>query len=224
MARFAEPMSRLIDELRKLPGIGTKSAQRLAFHVLRSSDEDAHALAEAILDLRQKLHLCTICNNITDVDPCLYCASATRDQQIVCVVEEPTNIATIEKTGTYNGVYHVLHGTLSPVGGVGPEQLRIASLLRRITPTISEPSDTENGLDPVALNAEIVDEGVREVILATSPTTEGEATAAYLAQAIHRIAPTLRVTRIATGIPAGSDIEYADEVTMMRALEGRREF
>jgi len=206
MNRFAEPMSRLIDELRKLPGVGTKSAQRLAFHVLRGSDADARALAEAILLLREKLRLCSICNNITDVDPCGYCTSAVRDQHIVCVVEEPTNIATIEKTRSYNGVYHVLHGTLSPIGGVGPEQLRIANLLTRLAPAGDESRE------------------VREVILATSPTTEGEATAAYLAQEMHRVAPELRVTRIATGVPAGSDIEYADEVTMTRAMEGRREF
>ena len=210
MARFAEPMSRLIDELRKLPGIGTKSAQRLAFHVLRASDEDARALAEALLELRAKLHLCSICNNITDVDPCGYCASALRDQHIICVIEEPTNIATIEKTRSYNGVYHVLHGTLSPIGGVGPEQLRIASLLARLAPDATPEGEGSDG--------------VREVILATSPTTEGEATAAYLAAEIRRIAPGLRVTRIATGVPAGSDIEYADEVTMTRAMEGRREF
>ena len=208
MARFAEPMSRLIDELRKLPGIGSKSAQRLAFHVLRATDADARALAGAILELRAKLHLCSICNNITDVDPCTYCTSAVRDQHILCVVEEPTNIATIEKTRSYNGVYHVLHGTLSPIGGVGPEQLRIANLLTRVVPTAANGSE----------------ENIREVILATSPTTEGEATAAYLAQEIRRVAPTLHITRIATGVPAGSDIEYADEVTMTRALEGRRDF
>jgi recombination protein RecR len=231
MQRFAEPMSRLIDELRKLPGVGTKSAQRLAFHVLRSSDSDARALAEAILVLREKLHLCSICNNITDVDPCGYCTSAVRDQHLVCVVEEPTNIATIEKTRSYNGVYHVLHGTLSPIGGVGPEQLRIANLLTRLTASapVAEPVDEaslDSDLDPVALNDEVLEPeaGIREVILATSPTTEGEATAAYLAAEIHRVAPTLRVTRIATGVPAGSDIEYADEVTMTRAMEGRREF
>jgi recombination protein RecR len=229
-------MSRLIDELRKLPGIGTKSAQRLAFHVLRSSDADARGLADAILVLRQKLHLCSICNNITDVDPCLYCSSAVRDQHLVCVVEEPTNIATIEKTRSYNGVYHVLHGTLSPIGGVGPEQLRIASLLARLTSAQSPEIEVAaaegqvlpagSSLDPVALNEEILEPEilVREVILATSPTTEGEATAAYLAQEIRRVAPALRVTRIATGVPAGSDIEYADEVTMTRALEGRRDF
>lgn len=198
MARFAEPMTRLIDELRKLPGIGTKSAQRLAFHVLRSSAEDADRLAGAIQELKASLRLCSVCNNITDVDPCSYCTNAVRDQRLVCVVEEPTNIATIEKTRSYAGAYHVLHGTLSPIGGVGPEQLRIANLMTRLP-----------NLD--------------EVILATSPTTEGEATARYLADEIRRADARIKVTRIATGVPAGSDIEYADEVTMSRALEGRRE-
>jgi recombination protein RecR len=192
-------MTRLIDELRKLPGIGTKSAQRLAFHVLRSSTEDAEALAEAIRHLKAKLRLCSVCNNITDVDPCDYCTSPSRNQRLICVIEEPTNIATIEKTRSYGGVYHVLHGTLSPVNGVGPEHLRIGNLLSRL-------ADAD------------------EVILATSPTTEGEATAGYLAQEIRKVNPQLRVTRIATGVPAGSDIEYADEVTMTRAMEGRREF
>jgi recombination protein RecR len=192
-------MSRLIEELRKLPGIGTKSAQRLAFHVLRSSAEDAEALAVAIRELKLHLRLCSICNNITDVDPCGYCTSPSRDHRVVCVVEEPTNIATIEKTRSYLGVYHVLHGTLSPIGGVGPEQLRIANLLTRLSE-------------------------VEEVILATSPTTEGEATAGYLAHELRRVKEALRITRIATGVPAGSDIEYADEVTMTRAMEGRRDF
>jgi recombination protein RecR len=199
VAQFAEPMTRLIEELRKLPGIGTKSAQRLAFHVLRSSAEDADKLAVAIRELKEHLHLCSICNNITDVDPCVYCTSTSRDQRQICVVEEPTNIATIEKTRSYSGVYHILHGTLSPIGGVGPEQLRIANLLVRLPE-------------------------VDEVILATSPTTEGEATAGYLAGEIRGIKPEVKVTRIATGVPAGSDIEYADEVTMTRAMEGRREF
>jgi recombination protein RecR len=199
VAQFAEPMTRLIEELRKLPGIGTKSAQRLAFHVLRSSAEDADKLAVAIRELKEHLHLRSICNNITDVDPCVYCTSTSRDQRQICVVEEPTNIATIEKTRSYGGVYHILHGTLSPIGGVGPEQLRIANLLVRLTE-------------------------VDEVILATSPTTEGEATAGYLAGEIRGIKPEVKVTRIATGVPAGSDIEYADEVTMTRAMEGRREF
>jgi recombination protein RecR len=203
MNRFADPISRLIDELRKLPGIGSKSAQRLAFHILRGTDDDARALADSILVLRARLRLCSICNNITDVDPCIYCAGPTRDQHTVCVIEEPTNIAAIEKTRSYTGVYHVLHGTLSPIGGVGPEQLRISSLLARLA-------------DPAT--------SIAEVILATSPTTEGEATAAYLAAEIRRIAPILRITRIATGVPAGSDIEYADEVTLSRALEGRRDF
>ena len=198
MARFAEPMTRLIDEFRKLPGIGTKSAQRLAFHVLRASSDDAEKLAVAIRELKAHLRLCSVCNNITDVDPCGYCTSPVRDQRLVCVVEEATNIATIEKTRSYGGVYHVLHGTLSPIGGVGPEQLRIANLLTRLA-----------DLD--------------EVILATSPTTEGEATAGYLAQEIRKTNADVKVTRIATGVPAGSDIEYADEVTMSRAMEGRRE-
>ena len=198
MARFAEPMTRLIDELRKLPGIGTKSAQRLAFHILRSSSEDAEKLAGAIRELKAHLRLCSICNNITDVDPCSYCTNAVRDQRLVCVVEEPTNIGTIEKTRSFAGVYHVLHGTLSPIGGVGPEQLRIANLMTRLP-------------------------APDEVILATSPTTQREATARYLADEIRRANAHVKVTRIATGVPAGSDIEYADEVTMSRALEGRRE-
>ena len=198
MARFAEPMSRLIDELKRLPGIGTRSAERLAFHVLRSPENEAQRLANAILHLRQTLRLCSVCNNVTDVDPCGYCTNAARDHGLICVVEEPTNISTIEKTRSYAGVYHVLHGTLSPVNGVGPEQLRIANLLPRLAE-------------------------VREVVLAMSPTTEGEATAGYLAEELRRAWPGLRVTRIATGVPAGSDIEYADEITMTRALEHRRE-
>jgi recombination protein RecR len=214
MARFADPISRLIDELRKLPGIGSKSAQRIAFHILRGTDEDARALADSILVLRARLRLCSICNNITDVDPCVYCTNPARDQHTVCVLEEPTNIATIEKSRSYNGVYHVLHGTLSPIGGVGPEQLRISSLLTRLVPVASPDGSQEGALDRT----------IHEVILATSPTTEGEATAAFLAEEIRRIAPTLRITRIATGLPAGSDIEYADEVTLSRALDGRRDF
>lgn len=191
-------MARLIDELRKLPGIGTKSAQRLAFHILRCGEEDADALAAAIREVKQRLRLCSICNNITDVDPCLYCASPTRNQRLVCVVEEPTNIATIEKTRSWNGVFHVLHGTLSPLHGIGPEHLRTGNLIARV----------ERG-------------EVEEVIVATSPTVEGEATANWLADLLR--GTHVRITRIATGVPAGSDIEYADEVTMARALEGRRE-
>jgi recombination protein RecR len=191
-------MTRLIDELKKLPGIGSKSAQRLAFHILRSSDDDAVALAEAVRDVKAKLRLCSVCNNITDIDPCTYCSSPTRNQRLVCVVEEPTNIAAVEKTKHFNGVYHVLHGTLSPLHGVGPEHLRISNLTRRV----------ESG-------------EVDEVILATNPTVEGEATAVYLADSLKRTG--VRITRIATGVPAGSDIEYTDEVTMLKAMEGRRE-
>jgi recombination protein RecR len=198
MNRFAEPMAHLIDELRKLPGVGTKSAQRFAFHILRSPASDATALSAAILELKQHLRLCSICNNITDIDPCAYCSSTTRSQLQICIVEEPTNINAIEKTRSYNGVYHVLHGTLSPVNGVGPEQLRIGNLYPRLAT-------------------------IEELILATSPTVEGEATASYLLDTIRKSHPTLRITRIATGVPAGSDIEYADEVTMTRSLEGRRE-
>ncbi len=198
MSKFAEPMSRLIDELKKLPGVGAKSAQRLAFHILRSSDEDAEALAVAVRDVKASLRLCSICNNITDVDPCAYCTSATRNQRLVCVVEEPTNIAAIEKTKHFNGVFHVLHGALSPLHGIGPEQLRISNLITRV----------EAGT-------------VDEVIIATNPTVEGEATATYLSQQLKRAG--VKVTRIAMGIPVGSDIEYTDEVTMLKAMEGRRE-
>lgn len=191
-------MARLIEELKKLPGVGSKTAQRFAFHLLRSSDEDAAALAEAVRGLKASLRLCSICNNVTDVDPCAYCSSPSRNQRLVCVVEEPTNIEIIERTRSYQGVYHVLHGTLSPLHGVGPDQLRTGTLVARV----------ERG-------------DVDEVILATSPTLEGEATANWLAGALRR--PAVKVTRIATGVPAGSDIEYADEVTMSRALEGRRD-
>jgi recombination protein RecR len=191
-------MARLIEELKKLPGVGAKSAQRYAFHILRSSDEDASALADAVRGLKASLRLCSLCNNVTDVDPCAYCASPVRNKRLVCVVEEATNVAAVERTQSYQGVYHVLHGTLSPLHGVGPDQLRALSLLGRV----------ERG-------------EVDEVILATSPTLEGEATASWLATALRSF--SVKITRIATGVPAGSDIEYADEVTMARAIEGRRE-
>ncbi len=191
-------MARLIEELKKLPGVGTKSAQRYAFHLLRSSDEDAAALADAVRGLKASLRLCSICNNVTDVDPCAYCASPVRNRRLVCVVEEATNVAAVERTQTFQGVYHVLHGTLSPLHGVGPDQLRTQSLVGRV----------ERG-------------EIDEVILATSPTLEGEATASWLAAALR--GHSVKITRIATGVPAGSDIEYADEVTMARAIEGRRE-
>jgi recombination protein RecR len=198
VTRYAEPMARLIEELKKLPGVGTKSAQRFAFHILRSTDEDAAALAEAVRGLKAALRLCSVCNSVTDVDPCVYCASPSRNHRQICVVEEPTNIAAVERAQGYQGVYHVLHGTLSPLHGIGPDQLRTGTLVGRV----------ERG-------------EVDEIILATSPTLEGEATAHWLAGALRGF--PVRITRIATGIPAGSDIEYADEVTMARALEGRRE-
>ena len=198
MSRYAEPMARLIEELKKLPGVGTKSAQRFAFHILRSTDDDAEALADAVRVLKASLRLCSICNNVTDIDPCAYCSSPTRNQRLVCVVEEPTSIAAIERSRGYQGVFHVLHGTLSPLHGVGPDQLRTGTLIARVS------------------RGE-----VDEVILATSPTLEGEATANWLASSLRH--PSVKVTRIATGVPAGSDIEYADEVTMARAMEGRRE-
>jgi recombination protein RecR len=202
VSRYAEPMARLIEELKKLPGVGTKSAQRFAFHILRSSDEDAAALAEAVRGLKARLRLCSICNSVTDVDPCAYCTSPTRNHRLVCVVEEPTNISAVERArgpqGGFQGVYHVLHGTLSPLHGIGPNQLRTSTLVERVS------------------RGE-----VDEIILATSPTLEGEATANWLADMLRGF--PVRLTRIATGVPAGSDIEYADEVTMARALEGRRE-
>ncbi|MGA3047410.1 MAG: recombination mediator RecR [Terracidiphilus sp.] len=198
MSRYAEPMARLIEELKKLPGVGSKSAQRYAFYILRSTDEDAAALADAVRGLKAALRLCSICNNVTDIDPCAYCTSPTRNQRVVCVVEEPTSIAAVERARGYQGVYHVLHGTLSPLHGVGPDQLRAGTLIAR----------AEHG-------------EVDEVILATSPTLEGEATANWLAGILR--GSSVRITRIATGVPAGSDIEYADEVTMARAMEGRRD-
>jgi len=198
MPDFAAPIARLIDELKRLPGIGQKTAQRLAFHLLRVAPEDALGLAEAIRDAKQKIRECSVCNNITDTDPCLYCSSPTRNRKTICVVEEPNNIFAVEKTRQYGGLYHVLGGTLAPLQGIGPEQLRIKSLIERL----------KNG-------------AVEEIIIATKPTAEGEATAAYLSKLIKPLG--IRVTRIGVGIPVGSELEYADEVTMLKAMEGRRE-
>jgi recombination protein RecR len=198
MTKFAEPMARLIEELKKLPGVGNKTAQRYAFYILRSSEDDATQLASAIHDVKASLRLCSVCNNITDIDPCTYCANPVRNQRVICVVEEPTNIAAIEKTRHFNGTYHVLHGALSPLHGVGPDQLRISNLSRRL----------EN-------------DQADEVIIATNPTIEGEATAVYISKLVKSAG--VKVTRIATGVPVGSDIEYADEITMAKAMEGRRE-
>lgn len=198
MADFAEPLARLIQEFRRLPGVGQKSAQRIAFHLLRASREDAERLASAVMDVKDKLGLCGVCNNISDGDLCPYCRDETRDQTVVCVVEEPPNVLPIETTRQFNGVYHVLHGAISPLRGVGPEQLRIRSLLARL----------QQGV-------------IKEVILATNPTVEGEATAVYLSRLLKPLG--VRATRIAMGIPVGSDLEFADEVTMSKSLENRRE-
>jgi recombination protein RecR len=198
MPDYAEPISHLIDQLKHLPGIGQKTAQRLAFHLLRAKREDAIALADAIRDAKEKIRFCSICNNITDVDPCFYCTSATRNRKTICVVEEPFNIVAIEKTRQFNGLYHVLGGSLSPLHGIGPEQLKIKSLIERL----------KGG-------------GVEEIIVATNPTAEGEATAVYLSKLIKPLG--VLVTRIGVGIPVGADLEYADEVTMLKAMEGRHE-
>jgi recombination protein RecR len=193
-----EPLSRLVDQLQRLPGIGAKSAQRLAFHILRNPREDADRLCDAIRAVKERVTYCSVCNNITDTDPCMYC-SGSRDPRIICVVEEPQNVTVVEKTREFRGMYHVLMGTLSPLQGVGPDDLKIKGLLDRVGTG-----------------------GVDVVILATNPTVEGEATALYLARLLKPLG--VRVTRIAMGIPVGSDLEYADEVTMTRAMEGRREF
>lgn len=198
MPDFAAPIARLIDELKHLPGIGQKTAQRLAFHLLRGAPEETLALADAIREAKEKIRECSVCNNITDTDPCLYCASPTRSRKTICVVEEPHNIVAVEKTRQYSGLYHVLGGALAPLSGVGPEQLKIKSLIERL----------KNG-------------AVEEIIIATNPTAEGEATAVYLSKLIKPLG--IRVTRIGVGIPVGSDLEYADEVTMLKAMEGRRE-
>ena len=198
MPDFAAPIERLIEELKRLPGIGQKTAQRLAFYLLRSTKEEAMGLAEAIREAKERIGVCSVCNNITDTDPCLYCASVTRSRKTICVVEEPNNILAVEKTRQYGGLYHVLGGALSPLSGVGPDKLKIKSLIERL----------KNGT-------------VEEIIIATNPTVEGEATAVYLSKLIKPLG--VRVTRIGVGIPVGSDLEYADEVTMLKAMEGRRD-
>jgi recombination protein RecR len=195
--RFAGPLERLIEAFRKLPGIGAKSAQRLAFHVMRASREDAQSLATALLEVKDTLRLCSVCFNITDTDPCLVCADPDRDRSQVCVVEDPHNLMAIEKAG-YRGLYHVLHGSIAPLRGIGPDDLKIAPLLARLR-----------------------DGSIKEVILATNPNVEGESTAVYLSRLLKPLGA--RVTRIALGLPVGSELEYADEVTVGKALEGRRE-
>jgi recombination protein RecR len=193
-----EPLARLIECLQRLPGIGAKSAQRLAFHLLRTPRADVERLADAMRDVKDRVGYCSICSNITDTDPCVYCTSTDRDQRAICVVEEPANVAAIEKTRHFRGVYHVLMGAISPLQGIGPEDLKIKGLLARVGAG-----------------------GVDEVVLATNPTVEGEATAIYLAKLLKPLG--VRVTRIAMGVPVGSDLEYTDEITMGRAMDGRRE-
>ena len=197
MPEHAKPMARLIDELKRLPGVGPKSAQRIAFHLLKMEDADAERLAAAIREMKQAVRLCEICHNVTEASPCDYCADPGRDSRLLCVVEEPAGIVPIEKTGHYRGQYHVLHGVLSPLQGIGPEQLRIESLLARVRAG-----------------------GVQEVIVATNPTVEGEATAVYLAKLLRPLG--VSVTRIGLGVPVGSELEYIDSATMTRAMEGRR--
>lgn len=198
MNEYAAPLARLIDELKHLPGIGQKSAQRIAFHLERAPREDVQRLAEALLDAKDKIRLCSVCNNLTESDPCEYCSDPRRDPEILCVVETPYNVISVEKAHEFRGRYHVLHGALSPLQGIGPEQLKLKNLIDRLK-----------------------DGTVREMIVATSPTVEGEATAVYLAKLVKPLG--VKVSRIAMGIPVGSDLEFADEVTMLRALEGRRE-
>ena len=192
-----DPLIRLIEQLQRLPGIGPKGAQRLAFHLPKTPREDTERLVEALRDVKEQVTYCSLCNNITAVDPCAFCSNADRDHHVICVVEEPQNVGAIEKTREFKGVYHVLMGALSPLQGVGPDDLKIKGLLGRVT------------------------NGVTEVILATNPNVEGEATAIYLARLLKPLG--VRVTRIAMGVPVGSDLEYADEVTMHKAMEGRRE-
>jgi recombination protein RecR len=192
-----DPLIRLIEELQRLPGIGPKGAQRLAFHILRTPREQADRLVEAVRDVKERVTYCSVCNNITDADPCGFCSSASRNHNVICVVEEPQNVTAIERTREFKGVYHVLMGALSPLQGIGPDDLKIKGLLTRLQ------------------------NGVSEVILATNPNVDGEATAIYLARLLKPLG--VRVTRIAMGVPVGSDLEYADEVTMHKALEGRRE-
>src|SRR5512136_2235195 len=198
MSDYAEPIERLIDEFRKLPGIGSKSAQRLAYSILRRPREDAERLSQAILEVKDRIRYCSRCNNFSDQDPCHYCSNASRSSETICVVEEPHDILAVEKTREYHGQYHVLHGVLSPINGVGPEDLMLKNLLERLR-----------------------EASVREIILATNPNVEGEATAIYLAKLLKPIG--VKISRIALGVPVGSDLEYADEVTMSKALEHRHE-
>jgi recombination protein RecR len=204
---YAPPVQRLVTELSKLPGIGNRTAQRLAFHILRASTEDAAALAEAIREVKEKIGLCEVCSNLTDSSRCRICDDPRRDHGLICVVEEPSDVIPMERTHEYHGVYHVLGGALSPIDGIDPEDLKIAELLARVA------HPAESAGETVA---------VREVVLATNPTTTGEATALHIAEELRARAPRVTVTRLASGLPVGSDLEYADEVTLGKAFAGRR--
>ena len=203
MLDYSEPVARLIDEFKRLPGIGHKSAQRLAFYILRRPEKEVENFVSALREVKEKIVFCKVCNNLTDVDPCLYCTSPTRDRSIICIVEEPYNLVAIEKTRSYKGLYHILHGSLSPIRGVGPDELMLANLLPRLMPENNE------GVE------------VKEIIIATNPTTEGEATAAYISRLLKPLG--IRTTRIAMGMPVGSDLDFVDEVTMDKALANRHE-
>jgi recombination protein RecR len=203
MLDYAEPVTKLIDEFKRLPGIGHKTAQRLAFHILRVPEADVERFVEALREVKRRIIFCTVCNNLTDVDPCRFCASPSRDRSMICVIEEPYNLVAVEKTRSYKGLYHVLHGSLSPIRGMGPDDLHLANLLPRLKP------ENNDGVE------------VSEVILATNPNTEGEATANYISRLLKPLG--VRVTRIAMGMPVGSDLEYVDEVTMDKALANRHE-
>lgn len=203
MLDYSEPVAKLIDEFKRLPGIGSKSAQRLAFHILRRPQHEVDNFVSALQEVKEKIVFCGVCNNLTDVDPCLYCSNPKRDRSMICIVEEPYNLVAVEKTRSYKGLYHILHGSLSPIRGVGPDELMLSNLFPRLMP------DKNEGIE------------VKEIIIATNPTTEGEATANYIARLLKPLG--VRVTRIAMGMPVGSDLEYVDEVTMDKALANRHE-
>lgn len=203
MLDYSEPVARLIDEFKRLPGVGHKSAQRLAFYILRRPREEVDAFIAALRDVKDRIVFCSVCNNLTDVDPCLYCANPKRDRSIICIVEEPYNLLAVEKTRSYRGLYHIIHGSLSPIRGIGPDELMLANLFPRLMP------ENNDGVE------------VKEIIVATNPTTEGEATANYIARLLKPLG--VRVTRIAMGMPVGSDLEYVDEVTMDKALSNRHD-
>ena len=198
MQVYTEPITRLIEEFSKLPGVGRKTAQRLAFHVVNMNTNDVESLAKAIVEAKREIRYCSVCCNITDTDPCPMCSNKSRDKSVICVVEDPRDVAAMERTKDYNGMYHVLHGVISPMDGVGPDMIRIKELIQRLS-----------------------NQDVKEIIMATNPTVEGEATAMYIARLVKPMG--IKVTRIAHGLPVGGDLEYADEVTISKALEGRRE-